>query len=701
MSRPIRYTFILCLVAFATALAAVGGWRYARASSPVSGPVILISVDALRADHLPAYGYRGVLTPALDTLVADGVVFERAFSHSPQTLPSHASLLSGRLPFETGVRDNAGFVIKDQERLLAEMLADRGYATGGIVSSFVLRRETGIAQGFSFFDGDLPAGSPTMPRAGLTRDGSASERIAERWLSSARTDRAFLFLHLYEPHAPYEPPPRFDRYSSYDGEIAYVDEIIGRLVKYLKTHQMYDQSTIIVVADHGEGLGDHGETEHGLLLYDEALRVPLIVKPAAGQGAGRRVSDVVQLVDIVPTILDLAKAPIPDNLRGLSLKPLIDGASRFPRRIVYSESLFGRYRFGWSELMSVTDGQYRLIRGPREELYALESNSAGRHNVVGDRGAEYTALKAALDQLTPQAVAKPPREMPHDDLARLAALGYVGVPHTPDFPPFDPKDGVAMLEAYRTAMENAANHRSPQAIELLQTIARDNPQAADLWMQLAELDESAGRFDKAVDAYGRTSALRPGDAAPHLGAAMALLRLRRTDDARRQAEKAAELARDGDSRSRAAVMPAVIDARLAYERGRFDEALRLFESVIDDLKKANATAIPELHYYAGDTLAHLDRVPEAEYHFLEELRLFPQNVRARGALAALYHNSGRTDEADAMLTDLLLISPTPEAYDLAARLWTGFGNHRQAAAARAERAHVIGPAHRRAGSAAQ
>jgi hypothetical protein len=184
---------IVGLVSLGTALSAVGGWRYARASAPVSGPIVLLSVDALRADHLPVYGNPGTRTPAIDALARDGVVFERAYSHAPQTLPAHASLLTGRLPSETGVRDNAGFAVKRDERLLAEMLADRGYATAGVVSSYSLRPSTGIAQGFAFFDGRMPDVSPGEPGSGLARDGAQSVAIAEAWLAKAGTERAFLF----------------------------------------------------------------------------------------------------------------------------------------------------------------------------------------------------------------------------------------------------------------------------------------------------------------------------------------------------------------------------------------------------------------------------------------------------------------------------------------------------------------------------
>src|SRR5690348_10592230 len=238
VSRPLRFTFIIFLAALSTTLAALGGWRFARASAPVSGPIIVISIDTLRADHLPAYGYTRVRTPAIDALAADGVVFDRAYSHAPQTLPAHAALLSGRLPFETGVRDNVGFVVKPGERLLPQMLHDRGFATGGVVSAFVLRKETGIAQGFDFFDGDMPATSSDVTIGQVQRDGAASEVIAENWLAGIGTSRAFLFLHLYEPHKPYAPPERFAQYAPYDGEIAYADEIVGRLVRYLKSHQL-------------------------------------------------------------------------------------------------------------------------------------------------------------------------------------------------------------------------------------------------------------------------------------------------------------------------------------------------------------------------------------------------------------------------------------------------------------------------------
>jgi arylsulfatase A-like enzyme/Flp pilus assembly protein TadD len=714
VSRPFRFTFILVLAALGTALAAMGGWRYARASAPVSGPIIVISIDTLRADHLPVYGYTQGRTPAIDALAADGVVFERAYSHAPQTLPAHASLLSGRLPFETGVRDNVGFTVKSSERLLPQMLRDRGFTTGGIVSAYVLRKETGINRGFDFFDGEMPPSSPELSIGQVQRDGGESEQIAEHWLDSIGTSRAFLFLHLYEPHKPYAPPERFAQYAPYDGEIAYTDEIVGRLVKYLKSHQLYDRSTIVLLSDHGEGLGDHGEQEHGLFVYDEAIHVPLIIKQEGNVGAGRRVADLVQHVDIVPTILELVKAPGAGGFRGRSLKPVLDGTGRLPDTSVYSEALYARYHFGWSELTALTDERYRYIKAPREELYDLQRDADERTNIADERPQARQALRGALDRVAAGATIEAPADISADARERLQALGYVGaqtdVSTAPGDALADPKDKREILERYREAVDFAGQRRWPQAIVLLQQILRDDPEMADVWSQLALFATRVDRHDQAVDAYKHFIALKPQDPTAYIGAAAGLLKLRRLDEAREHAALAADVAPTDDRRSRASAhemlaksalarhdvdaareeaarareadptlpLPIYLEGRLLYDQGKYADALPLFKQAIAELKKSGTLQMTELHFYAGDTLGRLERYPEAEAEFIEELKFFPQNTRARGGLAMLYQASGKTDAAAKVLSDMLRVTPTPEAYALAARLHTMFGDRQQA-----------------------
>ncbi len=719
MSRPFRYTFILTLVAIATALAAAGGWKYARASAPVSGPIVVISIDALRADHLPAYGYTAVKTPAIDALAADGVVFERAYSHSPQTLPAHVALLSGRLPFDTGVRDDIGFTVKAGERLLPQMLRDRGFTTAGVVSSYLLRKETGIAQGFDFFDGDLPAASPETGDAPVQRDGLASEAVAERWLNGAGTSRAFLFLHLNEPHRPYALPARFASYAPYDGEIAYADEIVGRLVKYLKSHQLYDRSTIVLLSDHGEGLGDHGEQGHGLFVYDEAIHVPLIVKQEGNAGGGRRVSDVVQHVDIAPTILDLVKAPTAGQLRGRSLKPLLDGTGRPQPVQVYAESLYGRYRFGWSELAALVDDRYEYIRAPREELYDLRRDRRERTNVAAERDRDRQAMRQAVDRLTANIALAAPAQVAQDVRDRAAALGSVGAPGVAPAAPVeaqaDPKDKAAILERYRAASDRAVERRWPEAIAALQELVRDEPAMADAWMQLAALATRMERHELALDAYRHSTELMPNDPAPYLGAAAALRRLRRLAEAREQASLAASMAPERDARSRGLAhellariaaqqrdasaareearlaeeadpsrpVAAFVDGRIRYDDGEYEGALEAFEAAAS-AKKPVDPPIAELHFYAADALARLDRTVEAETEYNQELALFPHNTRARAALATLLQSAGRSDEAAAVLRTMVAVTPTPDTYALASRLLAAFGDRPEAEALRAE-----------------
>jgi choline-sulfatase len=720
VSRPVRFTFIIFLAALGTTLAAVGGWRYARASSPVSGPIIVISIDTLRADHLPVYGYSKVKTPAIDALATDGVVFDRAYSHAPQTLPAHASLLSGRLPFETGVRDNVGFIIKDTERLLPQMLRDRGFTTGGIVSAYVLRKETGIARGFDFFDGEMPPSSPELSIGQVQRDGAESVAIAERWLASIGTSRAFLFLHLYEPHKPYAPPGRFGQYAPYDGEIAYADELVGRLVRYLKSHQLYDRSTIVLLSDHGEGLGDHGEQEHGLFVYDEVIHVPLIIKQESNVGAGRRVADLVQHVDLVPTILDLVKAPGSDGFRGRSLKPLLEGTARLDEAPVYSEALYARYHFGWSELTALTDGRYRYIKAPREELYDLQHDAGERANIAGERPQVRQALRGALGKIAAGAKIQAPGEVSAEARERLQALGYVGArtevaAQDGETLP-DPKDKREILERYREAVDLAGQRKWAQGIALLQQILREDPEMADVWSQLAVFATRIDRHDLTVDAYKHLIELQPSDPTAYIGTAAALLKLRKLDEAREHARLAAEVAAPTDKRSRASAhemlakialarkdtdaareeaaaareadptlpLPLYIEGRLLYDQGRYAEALPLFTRAVAELKKSGALQITELHFYTADTLGRLERYPEAEAEFAAELKYFPHNIRARGGMAMLYQASGNPDAAAKTVADMLRATPTPDSYALAARLYTMFGDRERADAVRAE-----------------
>ncbi len=718
--RRLRAAIILLLFAVAVTAAAVVGWRIARESPPHKGPIILISIDTLRADHLPIYGYTRVATPNIGALAADGVVFDRAYTHSPQTLPSNVSLLTGRLPFEHGVRDNVGFTLAPNERTIARLLRGRGFSTGAAVSSWVLRKDTGLNQGFQAFDADLAVGTPDVAGSDLRRNGADTVKAAIAWMAGLRGDsRFFLFLHLYDLHRPYAPPDRYSRLPQYDAELAYEDELIGRVITFVRDRGWYDRATVVLVADHGEGLGEHGEQEHGLLLYDEAIRVPLVIKLPDQVSAGRRVADRVQHIDLVPTLLDFVRAPVPGGLRGRSLRPVLESAkARLTPQPIYAESLFARFHFGWSDLYSLIDGNLHYIRGSRDEVFDLTADPHEKTNLAESRAQVAAAMAGALAKLTARASVAAPGAVSAEDRERFAALGYVGAvryPSAADAPTLpDPRDRIAVVEAYRRAMELSASGDLAGAIAGLRAILSANPDMADVWDRLGTLLTRTGRLDEALAVYRTLAELHPDEPDGDLSSAATLLRLHRLDDARTAAEVAVEHAR-GDARetmlaeellarialaardsdaaqlhaTRASdadptlpVLP-LVEGRLLHDQGKYEEALAKFDAGLTMIEGRPVT-LRDLHLFAGETLARLDRYGEAEQHFQQELRAYPSNLRAYISLATLYNAQGRKADATAAIDALMRVAPTPEGYGMAARILTVIGDRAGADRLRAD-----------------
>ena len=716
------------IAAIAVALAA-GVWLYfaRRPSTSTSarvGPVIFISIDTLRADRLPLYGSTRTRTPNIDRFAADGVVFENAYSHSPQTLPSHTSILSGELPFEHGVRDNIGFNIKPAQRFLQHDLKDAGYATGGFVSAYVLRKQTGFNQGFDTFDDELPPASPEEPLGQVQRGGEQTMAAAIKWIDAlagggAQADKFFLFAHIYEPHTPYTPPARFAKTDPYDGEVEYADEIVGKLLDHLRSKSLYEEALIVLFADHGEGLGDHGEEEHGIFLYRETTHVPLVVKLPGSRGAGRRVKTPVQHIDLVPTVLELTRtasrtpeARSGPELRGRSLMPLLEGTGEIAPANIYSEALSPRYHFGWSELYALSDDRYRFIRAPRDELYDLAQDPKELKSIAEERPQVRSAMRGALDQMIAGSGVTAPSAVSASDREKLAALGYVGTQTGPsvelagDRLP-DPKDRIEVLRTYRQAMRLSREGRFDEAVALFRKLLADDSGMSDVSLQLAETYNRQGQTVTALGAYNQVIARDPKNAAALTGATSALLRLGRIDEAKAHAELAVEVApaiahemlariavhqRDESAARRHAElaqqadsslpMVAFIDGMILHERGQYAQAAqRLLEA-----RRAMASRteqLADLNYLAGDSLARLERYPEAEQLFRAELAVFPSHVRARAGLAMLYKATGRDAEAARLVDEIVRVSPTREGLDSAAQLWTMFGEPARAAQVRA------------------
>ena len=667
------------------ACASVAACRSSSVGPYPDASVVLVSIDTLRADRLPLYGYMKGATPKLDALAREGIVFEHVYSHCPLTLPAHASLFTGLLPPHHGVRDNLGFSLAKDKRTLASRFHAAGFTTGAAVSAYVIRAATGIAQGFDTYDDALPLGASQETLGAQQRDGAQSVSSLLGWIEQRPPSaRFFAFLHLYEPHAPYVPPASY-RYLAdpYDGEVAYADELVGRLVERLREGGRLGRLILAVTGDHGEGLGDHGEQEHGFFLYREAVHVPLILYLPRGARGGTRVAGTVAQVDIPATLLDLANLPA-DGMDGRSQRLSITRGTT-ETRPVYSETFFPRYHFGCAELLSVTDDRFRYIQAPRPELYDLRSDPAEQSNLASQRPDTLHAMAAWIAGSVGRVEAATPESVPAEVAEKLGALGYIGGSsrgQTASGPLPDPKDKVGVYEAYRRAATMHSGGKDEEAVRELRMLLADTPGMVDAWNLLGLALFRLGRQSEAVAAFEKVIALAPA----HGGAHLALARIRaiegRTELAMRHAELAsatqpgeafdtlAELmlqrgrlsdaagyARRGLDADRSRVLSAFVLGEVARRQGQCAQAVPAYRQAIEAQRLRKGLVVRNLHAGLADCLARLGREGEAETEFLAEVEAIPYSREGRVGLAILYRSQGRDAEARRALEGLVTGNP--------------------------------------------
>jgi arylsulfatase A-like enzyme len=410
-------------------------------SAPRPRNVLIVTLDTTRADRLPPYGFTSIATPALERIAAEGALFEQAFASVPLTLPSHASLFTGLLPPRLGVRDNAGAPLAADFQTLAEILRGRGMATGAFVSSAVLAPGRGVDQGFETYSLGVPAACAGSSHARRRADQVVDEALA--WIGARGSGPFFAWLHFYDTHRPYRLPDEYTRgyEDQYAAAIAFEDAQLQRLIDRLEALRHLDETLLVVVGDHGESLGGHGEDSHGIFIYQEALHVPLMLR---GPGVvPRRVNAAVRVADVMPTVLDLLGIETP-AMDGASMTPLLDGASERTAREVYAESLYPQ-RFGWASLHSLRAGQYKVIDAPRPELFDLAADPGEQRNLVESNPALAAAMLRRLRSFGAEAArTDTPPSLDPAVSDRIASLGYVsGAPVEPSGPSGaqpDPKD---------------------------------------------------------------------------------------------------------------------------------------------------------------------------------------------------------------------------------------------------------------------
>jgi len=630
--------------------------------------VLLLTLDTTRQDHLGCYGAKGARTRHLDRLAASGVVFDHAVAQAPITLPSHASILTGKNPPEHGVRGNGVYALPASEETLAEILGEAGYATAAVVAAYVLDRRFGLAQGFGHYDDDPAA----MRASGVNDPSRPAAAVTSAALAAARAlpgDRPFfLWVHYFDPHHPYAPPEPFassfppTREGRYRGEIAAMDAAIGDLLAGLEDLGKLRRTLVVAVADHGEGTtGPHAETTHGLLLYDETIRIPLIVTARGGLPGGRREGGLARQVDLVPTLLDLLEIDAAGRgFAGVSLRGRLQGAPPKRAPLAFAETFLGYDAYGWSPLFSVRSRDWKYVEGPRAELYDLVHDPIEATNVAADHPERVDRMARDLVRL--RGGARPsdgrfarvlgPRA---EDAERLRALGYVESAAEPaSIPPLatlrHPADSIHLFERLDEARFLKTNGRPREALAKGKALLEEDPTNYLALAHVAECSTDLERYEEAERYYRRMAGLRPNDPGPH--AALGTARLRhcaalgrdgRNRSAREQESAAYAAFRRAVELGTVELAPYVHLGRERNREERYAEAIELLERAVRiDARHARA------RYLLGFALARSGRADEAVEHLdvafehapSDDVRLDVQLLRAEACL-----RSGATDRA--------------------------------------------------------
>jgi arylsulfatase A-like enzyme/Tfp pilus assembly protein PilF len=652
----------------------IGCGRAEKAEQPVEAPntewrgevapqdlnVILITLDTLRSDRVSSYGSDLVDTPNIDSFAKEGVLFSNAASTVPFTLPAHSSIHTGLYPPGHGVRENVGYILDPGIPTLAEVLSGGGWATAGFISAFVLDGRWGIGRGFDhYFDDFNLADFETPNLASVQRSGDVTVGEAVRWLDGRPRDIPFfLWLHLYDPHDPYTPPEPFkSRYPGrpYDGEVAFTDSLIGEFRQALEERGLLSSTLVILTADHGEGLGDHGESSHGFFIYDSTIHVCLIVRPPTAAQGGRVVDTAVSHVDIFPTILDAVGVNAPEPVHGQSLLPIVAGEDLELDRGVYSESLYPLLHYGWAPLRAIRADHRKLISAPRPEVFDIVADpreerdlSLEQPSLTGELEKRLSDLRAKIDREAPAAGAA--LDIDPETLAQLQALGYaagqggVSLEQETDRPRADPKDKIGI---HRTIMRAQSLMRDDEegAEKTLLAVLQTDPEILDAHQMLGQLFTTQKRFNDALEHFRRALEIDPAHKNSLMGMAASYQALGRREEALVGFRRVLEVS-GPDTRASLAI------ADIEISLGRRDEAARALSEA------AETTEVPGLiHNKLGEVRAEQGRSDEAMTLFAKAIGERDDFAVPYFNIAVLYEERGEAEPAIANYEKAIELAP--------------------------------------------
>jgi arylsulfatase A-like enzyme/Flp pilus assembly protein TadD len=617
--------------------------------------LLLITLDTTRADRLKCYGYEPARTPVLDALASEGVLCERAYTVAPLTLPAHASLFTGLYPVETGVITNGRGRMDDSLPTLAESLKRRGYETAAFVASFVLDRKFGLARGFTAYDDDIAGEEPDADALHRHRNGAEVVDAALAWLRQPRSRPFFCWVHLYDPHFPYLAHTDLfgDEFTErpYDAEIAYVDQQVGRLVAFLKERGLEGQTLIVVVGDHGEGLGEHFEFAHGMTLYNATMQVPLIFRYPTKLPAAGRVGMNVSTVDVSPTVHELLGLPAPPNITGRSFRSALAGGT-VPASLCYGATDEPFRGSGWSPLRSLIDGEWKYIRTTRVELYDLANDPRELHNLAELDPGKMQAMESRLATFESHLVARAEAAvlLSASERRALESFGYVVGPvgvavgsasaNLPDI-----KDMLPLDRVVEEANDLVARGSADEGIEKLRDVVGQAPSHTKAnWLLAWALWENS-QADDGMRVFQALAELRPDCRDAHSG--LGLMLLLRGETAAGISELTQALAIDPEFPDTSFLL-----AKAHHSSGRSEEALEYLNSVIElDPRQ------PGAHQFRAQVLTHLRRLGEAIADYRTALKYAPESADAHYNLGAALIESGDLDEALQHLTRAVELAP--------------------------------------------
>jgi choline-sulfatase len=645
---------VLWVVVAVLLLPRMGKARVAQMAEAAQAPpsVILISVDTLRADHLSCYGYRRVSAPHIDRVASNGTLFSAVDSQIPMTLPSHVSLFTSTYPFSNGIEDN-GEKLPSHAVTLATILKSRGFATAAFAGGFVLDSRFGLNQGFDVYDSPFDLhGQTTTDTGDIKRIGEDVVRSAIDWMTATLRRPFFVFVHLYDLHTPYNLPPaeraRFG--GGYDGELQYVDEQIGRLWEFLSQQRLLQNTMVVLTADHGEGLGEHGEGTHGYFVYQSTLWVPLIIRwPGEARKLPPRVETPVGLIDVAPTILQVLGIPEPPQFQGRSLLGLAK-ESHAPRA-VFSESLYGHRHFGTSSLWSLRLGRYKYIEAPRREFYDLVDDPHETRNLYSQKRS--LALASREQLLALRARFHPERgaestSLDPEAIARLSSLGYVAVSSYHPAPlgtGADPKDRIKPFEEFGRAILLGSEGKINESDALLESLLSDYPDLADVRMSLGLNYQRLKNHTQAANEFQQVLKVNPFDAQGHFNLALSEFELTHLDDAARELQAALAIK---PYYTRGEDLLGII----RLQQNAYSEARHNFEHVLT-IDHSDFTA----HYNLGVLATLSGQWDDAQTHLRAALRVNPKDPEVHNTLGSLFLQRGDLARAAEEFTTALGLRP--------------------------------------------